>query len=155
MALSNSGVGLEIDVFGEQLVSRRLLRFAHTAEDMRPAFREIAPLLQMAWNEQFATEGAYGGERWAPLAESTLRSKPSGLPILVLTGKLKGSAHVKALLPQMLEWGSDVSYGRYHMTGTRNMPARPPIRLPERTKAQVVRHIQRLLVGELRGGAVA
>lgn len=147
-----AGMHLQIEVFGEKIVSRRLLRFAHAAQDARPAFSKIAVLLGAAWNEQFATEGAFGGERWAPLAESTLRSKPGGLPILVRTGRLKGSAHTKRLLPQMLEWGSDVEYGRFHMTGTSRMPARPPIKLPERIKRAATREIQRNLVQELRAG---
>lgn len=141
---------LQLEVLGEEIISRRLLRFAHRVQDARPAFRKIAVMLDQAKERQFATEGAYGGEKWAPLADSTLRSKPSGLPILVRTGALKGSFKARRVLPQVLEWGSDVPYGVYHMHGTSRMPARPPLKLPEGLKRSIVRELQRTIIEEMR-----
>jgi phage gpG-like protein len=138
-----------MEVLGRPIVKRRLLRFAAHMQDASLAFGRIAKMLDFAVQRQFDTEGAYGGEPWAPLADSTLRSKPAGLKILVRTGKLKGSFRTRKVLPDLLEWGSDVAYGVYHMKGTSRMPARPPVKLPEKLKIAIVKELQREIVGRL------
>lgn len=138
---------LNVEVLGRPVVKRRLLRFAEHAQDATLAFGRIAKLLDFAVQRQFETEGAYGGQPWAPLAPSTLRQKPAGLQILVRTGKLRGSFRTRRVLPDMLEWGSDVAYGVYHMRGTSRMPARPPVKLPESLKVAITKELQRALMG--------
>jgi phage gpG-like protein len=143
---------LHISVMGEDIVSRRLLRFEHSLLDASLAYRKIATMLNFAAERQFATEGTYGGERWAPLAASTIATKQrKGMPdkILVATGKLQhsltghGDGHIERITPLMLEWGSSVPYGVFHMKGTSRMPARPPVKLPETLKVAIMKTLQR------------
>jgi hypothetical protein len=52
--------------------------------------------------------------------------------------------------PGSLALGSSVPYAGFHQTGTGTMPARPQ-RLPERTKRDAVKVLQRFLVEAGRG----
>lgn len=149
------GFQLHVEVFGEEVISRRLLRFANDLRDMRSSWGRIARILRRATARNFATQGSSSGSAWPPLAESTLKAKAAkGQPsrILVATGLLEGSllgtgqGHVERRLPQMFEWGSDVPYGQFHMTGTSRMPARPPVRLTMAVKREITRELQRGLV---------
>jgi phage gpG-like protein len=149
------GLDLTLEVFGEEIVSRRLLRFSKGAEDGRPAFRKIAALIEAATLRRFESEGAFGGEKWAPLAESTLRGKDASKGILVDSGRLRASLTqetasdaIRHIGPHEMHWGSSVPYGKFHQSGTSRMPRRRPVKLPESVKRAMVRELQRELVGK-------
>lgn len=110
-------------------------------------------MLERATLERFATEGAYGGEKWAPLAPSTLARKDPGKGILVDSGRLRASLtqetapdSIRALLPQSLHWGSSVPYGVFHQKGTSRMPQRRVVKLPQPVKRAIVKELQRAMV---------
>lgn len=151
--MAGPGLDLQIEVLGEDVVSRRLLRFSEHVEDARPAFRKIAAMLEAAALKRFESEGAFGGEPWAPLAESTLRGKDGSKGILVDSGRLRASLTqetapdaIRVLLPQSMQWGSSVEYGKFHQSGTGRMPRRRVVKLPEAVKRAIVRELQRTLV---------
>jgi phage gpG-like protein len=83
---------LRIDVFGETVVRRRLLRLADRMTDQSEGFREVVRILRGAVEENFRTRGASSGVRWPDLDEQyaarTHRS-PSER-ILRLTERLYG-----------------------------------------------------------------
>lgn len=151
-------VGLELNVLGEEVISRRLLRFSENVQDARPAFGRMMRLFEAAALEQFATEGAAGGEPWAPLAESTLKYKPPGKGILEYSGRLLnslveggvagGGDSVRFLGRQEMRWGTSVPYAAFHQHGTSRMPRRRVVQLPEIVKRRAVRELQRVLVEE-------
>jgi phage gpG-like protein len=153
-------LGLHVSVLGEEIVSRDLLRFASNIEDARPAFSRIARLFEEAAREQFATEGSAGGEPWAPLAESTLRSKPPGKGILENSGRLLNSLvfggvagagdAVRFLGAQEMRWGTNVPYAAFHQHGTSRMPQRRVVKLPDLVKRQAVRELQRVAMQGVR-----
>lgn len=147
------GLDFTLEVLGEEVVSRRLLRFEGNVKDARPAFRRIAPLLEAATLRRFESEGAYGGEKWAPLAASTLARKPAGQGILVASGRLRASLTqetaadgIRQMTPQSFRWGSSVPYGRFHQAGTSRMPQRRVVKFPESVKRAVVRELQKAMV---------
>jgi phage gpG-like protein len=147
-------VGFDVSVLGEDVISRTMLRFEKAAEDARPAFRTIAHLLERAALQRFESEGAYGGEKWAPLAPSTVARKGAGKGILVDSGRLRASLtqetaadSIRVLLPQEMRWGSTVPYGKFHQSGTSRMPQRRVVKLPEQVKRAIVRELQRSMVG--------
>lgn len=151
------GVELDIEVLGDQIVRRRLLRFAENVDDARPAFLNIASLLSDETERRFRSEGVVGGGgRWAPLMPATIRDRirqgyDTG-PILNRSGRLFfslvgfGAEHIEEIGRDEMRWGSRVPYGKFHQHGTRHMVARPPVRLSERTKRSVVRELQRAIV---------
>lgn len=93
--------------------------FTRSISDWRTAFERIVnQVLNPYIQAQFSTQGAISGEPWAPLAESTVKRRGSAGPILTLTGALKESFQTQILTERSLVWGSDVSYGIFHQTGT-------------------------------------
>lgn len=149
---------LELDVFGDTQLSRDLLRFGERAADASPAFRQIADDLRDIERRQFASEGGFASAGWDPLAPSTIARKALlGLDprILRATGALEASltnrgddAHVEMIGTQELIFGTDVDYAKFHQKGTSRMPRRRPIELRETDRRDIVRTLQRHLVGE-------
>jgi hypothetical protein len=67
--LGGGGWSIEARVFGEEIVNRRLLRFAATTVDASDAFRQIVGILRDATEQNFATRGRSGGSRWRDLSK--------------------------------------------------------------------------------------
>ncbi len=148
---------VELDVFGDTQLKRRLLRFADGATDASPAFQTIADDLRDLERRQFASQGSSASAGWAPLAPSTVTRKARlGLDprILHATGRLRasleghGAGHLEIVQPHQLVFGTTVPYARHHQHGTEIMPRRRPIELREQDRRQVVRTLQRHLMGE-------
>lgn len=154
---------LSVQVFGEDVVRRRFLRFAERAEDASSAFHAIAGILERATAQNFATRGVSGGSRWRDLAPATrIRKAREGLDprILQATHRLHDSLvvsshpdHVEHIGPDEMRWGSRVEYGKFHQsTAPRTkIPYRPPVHLNERDKRAIVRETQKALTGGVAG----
>jgi len=113
-----------------------LERMGRRAANLRPVLDgPIANAIHGFFEKRFATEGAYGGEKWAPLAAKTLywraQHNRSGMPLLQFMRDLWSSL-VKRSSPlgyrvatdASLLLGSSVQHADEHQTGTARMPAR-------------------------------
>src|SRR4051794_15389307 len=138
---------LELDVFGDVQVRRKLLRFGDRARDARPAFELMADDLREWEERQFASEGGFASGGWDPLAPSTIAAKAAApraaftgsrtktgkfakrvrrnRRILEDTGALRESLtqhgdaeHVELIFPQEFVFGSTVPYAQFHQRGT-------------------------------------
>ncbi len=105
-------------------------------EHLQPVLDDIGDRFLDIELAQFRSEGARGSGGWAQLAPSTVRARGSAHPILDDTGALRRSltlsgatGSVRRLTSTSLLIGTEVDYARYHATGTRHMPARPPVAL--------------------------
>lgn len=143
---------LDFSIFGEEQLSRDLLRFSAHAGNAQPAFHQIAEDMRTQIAEQFATEGGRGSGGWEPLKESTVLTKLSeGLDphILQATHKLMnsltgtGGDHIEEISDEHLLFGSSVKYGKFHQKGTSKMPARKPVDFTELDRRGFVRTLQR------------
>lgn len=109
----------------DPLLSSAIGLVAKRLENPIALTQELEKKIQATIEQSFKSQSAPDGSPWAKLAESTLR-KPGkrNSPILVDTGELRENAiavvadnfSVEIIFPE---------HGRYHMSGTRNMPARP------------------------------
>jgi phage gpG-like protein len=156
-----AGLDVSVQVFGEDVVRRRFLRFADQAEDASAAFSAIVGILERATAANFATRGVSGGSRWRDLKPATrARKRREHLDprILQATHRLHDSLvdsshpeHVEHITADSLRWGSTVPYGVYHQSTRprRVIPYRPPVRLSEVDKRQVVRELQASITGAL------
>lgn len=149
---------------GGKTVTHDLERFSRNGQNMGPALAKVAQIQVDAVRDQFRTQGQHYGQRWAPLSPAykvqKRRSKP-GRPTLVYTGKLKRhAAPVRAenggvyhLTGKRVEVGyldSQVPYGKYHMNGGGNLPARPFMGDPTRKDQKaMVKEVHRWLVNGL------
>lgn len=139
---------VDVEVFGDTLVSRELLRFSDRAGNMEPVWDDVTDVLATAFERNFAQEGP----RWSPLKASTIRSRiAQGYapgPILTRSGKYRETMTTGLEThknPSELVVVAPVVPGAYHQGGTSRMPARP-LRLTESEKRQVVKTIQRYLI---------
>jgi phage gpG-like protein len=108
--------------------------------DLRPLWPEVHIIFQEFMSRVFRTQGAYGGQRWAPLNPSYAAWKTKNFgarPIMQLTGELSRSftdpghsGHVYRTGPSFMETGTKIKYARTHQWGyaQRNIPPRPLIR---------------------------
>ena len=148
-------LALTLRLGGVELVSRALGVQAEAVKDLTPAWEQIIERFKAAERYAFTREGAVGDmPSWAPLAESTLRSKVrkgQSTKVLVATGRMRealtgGAGFYSKVRPLQLEIGTDNEVWEYHQYGTKHMPARPPVRVSESFKKEVMRAIHRHIV---------
>lgn len=113
-----------------------LQRIREKAANLEPVLNgPIANAVHSFFEKQFATEGAYGGQKWAPLAAKTLKWREqnhrTGMPVLQFSRDLWSSL-VKRSSPlgyriadkDSLLMGTSVKYAPNLQTGDDHMPAR-------------------------------
>jgi phage gpG-like protein len=171
--MARAAFSVEATVFGEKIVTRRFVRFQAAALDMSGPLRQVAGILADSTRENFRTRGVSGGSKWRDLNEryAARTGRAPGERILRLTERLYGSLvgaegatgaarglsgrfvpgggeHIEEVTPDSLRWGSSVPYGVYHQSSAprTKIPYRPPVRLSERHKREVVKVLQRALV---------
>jgi phage gpG-like protein len=145
-------VRVDIDLYGDELVSRKLLRWSgEVVGNMSPVWDAVEDHLATCFERNFAQQGP----AWAPLKASTIRSRiaqgyPPG-PILTRSGEYR-----KALTTELTTHTTDSEMtvvapavpGAFHQAGTSRMAARP-MRLTENEKRETVKIIQRYLIEEM------
>lgn len=109
-----------------------------TLEDLLERYQDPSPLMQ-AWAEivkqgldkWFTQERSPGGQPWAALAPVTVaaRIKRGYTPIRILQASGKGRSNIDVQTDRkqvrVYFGGNNTSYMKYHLTGTKRMPARP------------------------------
>lgn len=154
------GPAIDVEVFGETVLRRRLLRMEHGLTDASDAFRAIAGILSRATARNFATRGQSGGHPWPPLKRATIaRKRRMGLDTRILRASSRlydslvnaqDSEHIEDVGDDFLRWGSAVDYGVFHQSRRprTRLPFRPPVALSENAKRSAVRELQRAALGE-------
>ena len=122
-------LNIRISIDGINEVRRELDRIDARISNTAPFWRSVAvPIIKGKLRDIFLQEGP----GWAPLEESTLRTRRyEGLPILQQTGDLKSSLlddPVLQISRNELLFGTNNPYAPFHEHGTRRMPARPFLR---------------------------
>lgn len=98
--------------------------------DLRPFWPKIVPLFVQWQAAQFATEGGFMGDPWAPLSPRYAEWKAAhypGKPILQAEGDLRraASAPLRDATPTSLTLTIADDKAGWHQEGTARMPARP------------------------------
>jgi hypothetical protein len=93
--------------------------------DLRPLWPIIAKVFAGHMSEQFASEGAWGGAKWAPL----VRPRGRGSGILVDTGRMRNTfiAPQRQISARRMVLTFPSDYAHFHQSGTSRMVARPII----------------------------
>lgn len=151
-------ISLELD---DRELTRALDKLAARVSSMAPVMHRVAQVMEEGVRQHFADERGPDGQRWAPLADSTLlahmrRASPGGL--LTKRGNTRAKA-MKALAQKKIlldsgrlshELGREVSsmsamltsvqpYAAVHQFGfeKRNIPARPYMGFSEAMSASI------------------
>ena len=137
---------LKFSIAGQDQVLRTFSRWTDALSDFSPALEKIADDFLELEASQFASEGKTGSGGWKALSPDYAAWKAINYPgakILERDGWLRDSLTVKdapfqvrEISPTEAVLGTSVSYGIFHQTGTRKMPARPPIELSESDKTR-------------------
>jgi hypothetical protein len=95
----------------------------------------LVPIFIGWMGEQFASEGGWGGQTWAPLSPAYAVWKSQNYPgrsILIRDGTLRRAASSprREATPRTLTLWIDDDVAGYHQDGTDRMPARPIIPSP-------------------------
>lgn len=151
---------VDFEVFGDQQLSRELVRWGDRADDLSPAFEAFADGVVAIERKQFGSQGRYASGGWARLQPTTLAAKAAaGLDprILHATLRLRKSLtskshadHVRDIGRDEVFVGTSVPYARYHQQG-RGVKRRRPVELTARDRRNAVKTIQLWLArGEVR-----
>lgn len=96
--------------------------------DFRPVLKEASTYQLGKVEKQFDTEGAAITGKWKELEAKTIKSRiAAGYgagPALTASGRMRKSVKEKKLTAKELNIGSNVSYFKYHQTGTDKMTQR-------------------------------
>jgi phage gpG-like protein len=146
-------VRLDFSIFGEEQLSRDLLRFSAHVGNAKPALNKVADDMREQIAEQFTTEGDRGSGGWHELADSNIKAKAAeGLDphILRATDDFMNSLvkkgdkwHVEEVTDESLLLGSKDWIGFLHQKGTSKMPARKSIDFTELDRRGFIRVLQR------------
>lgn len=148
---------VKFEIAGEKQIVRRFEGFQANLDDLTPAFKEILKSFYAGEKKQFESEGGWGSGGWMPLSPSYAAQKDPALKIMesskdlmeALTGAVPANVqgNVEIIESNMLIMGTDIDYAIYHQTGTRKMPIRKPIEIPEAERKKwtsiIHRHIRK------------
>ena len=151
------GFTLTFEIVGEEQIKRSFSRFAENVNNATEPFKEIAADFKKIEQNQFESEGSYGGGSWAELSKNYSEWKAKNFPgakILVLSGLMRESLigenpyYVENIQPLYMEVGTRVPYAIYHQQGGSKLPQRKIINLTEDDKTRWVKIFQAWLVRE-------
>jgi phage gpG-like protein len=157
----------EVSVFGDQQVSREILRVGKRPADSRPLWPSIVDLMESRIELNFRTQGKFASGGWQPLKPATiLRRKLKGqvpIRILTATGALRealttssAAGAKRKMKKKELQFGTQgaVNYGAHHQFGApaAKLPMRKPVEFTEATRKELVKRMQRfVMTGEVLG----
>ena len=147
---------INIQVEGLARLRQRLKATADKLQNMRQFWSSVGMYVQrQTIRERFNKEQSPEGQKWKPLAESTIRRrkkhhKRGQMKILQDTGELRRSIAYEAG-NNSVKVGSILKYARTHQFGRGKIPARPFLGVTESEKNHIVsmfgQYIKRHILG--------
>lgn len=141
---------IDVTVNSTRLI-QKLDGLALGLKDLTPVWGKVHEVFIAFVQRVFASQGSYVGEAWAPLSPAYARWKAAhsaNAGILQLRGRLYGSLsapdhpdHIFRSGPSWAEYGTQVPYAKFHQTGTRRMPRRPPLKPFSRVEGEATADI--------------
>lgn len=127
-----------VRIEGDDAFERKVKQLGLFFDDLRTFWPLLVPVFIGWMGAQFATEGGWGGQAWAPLSPQYALWKSTHYPgrtILIRDGVLRRAASEprREATPRTLTLWIDDDVAAYHQEGTDRMPARPliPDHLPQ------------------------
>lgn len=154
---------LSIEIFGDKIVHRQLLRGAERAGNMKPALWDVREDIFRIIKINFESQGRRGGGSWKFLDPKTVEAKARrGLDprILIARGRLMNSLTRRgdrdmrsAVTKHNIRLTSTKEYAEVHNFGSADghIPARPFIEFLPNDKKRWIKMCEASLVGAMRG----
>lgn len=153
---------ITLEILGEKIVERDMLRITDRANDLRPVFEVLANDFYRIETEQFDSEGAYASGGWKPLTAAYLKDKVRrgyDHRILHRTKAMRNSltrmgarGSVRRIRAETMELGTSITnkkgfpYPKVHQTPRRGQARRRPVEFREADKRSWVKAVQRFVV---------
>lgn len=123
---------ITVRVTGDDAYKRKLAQLELFLEDLRPFWPLLVPVFIGWMGAQFASEGGWGGQQWAPLSPQYALWKSRHYPgrsILIREGAMRRAASEprREPTPRTLILWIDDPKAPLHQEGTGRLPARPLI----------------------------
>ncbi len=113
----------------------------YDSTDMKPVMRTAEQVLEDETHDAFSQGQASDGTPWPELAESTKKRKGHGIKLIeaeAMLNSLINGSHPDAVREfiqetnhQSFVFGTRDKKAGLHTTGTKKMPARPPVTVPD------------------------
>lgn len=125
-------------------------------QDFSPVWPKVERIVMKMEDEQFESEGKYGGTDWEPLNRTYAEYKAKvygDRGILVRTGIMRtslttkgGAGHYYNAGPNFVEVGTTIPYAKFHQRGNAKLPRRvvipsPPEEIGSAIRFAVLEHI--------------
>lgn len=146
-------------------VKRQMRGIAKRSKNVTPAWPRVGSYLSAAERRQFATEGAYMGTPWQPLAPSTVARKAArgfgGRKILVETGAMRSGftgrpMDIETYSAQQALFGSAGQVARWQHFGThRNGKQAIPPRTIMKVTPVIAHGVAEVIAGYIIGNKTA
>jgi hypothetical protein len=138
--------GWDIRLTGDEELDRKIKQLQLFLNDLRPFWPLLVPVFIGWMGAQFASQGAWGGQTWAPLSPAYAVWKQRHYPgrtILIREGALRQAASQprREQTPRTLTLWIDDPKAPRHQEGDGRLPARPLI--PDRLPAAAIRDVDR------------
>lgn len=123
------------------------------ATELEPVMWEIVDKIMYREKRMFATRGATSGVYWAPLRGTTVRIKQKRSSLYPFSPLLRDLDLERSLTVQYadhqildvtdrgFDFGTTHPSAKFHETGTRNMPKRPPLIIPKKHAQEYIKMI--------------
>jgi hypothetical protein len=151
-------VRIIFEVAGDVQLNRDIVRVGQRAQDMTPAFEQVADLWISETRTQFATEGRHASGGWKPLKQATIDAKrrqnlrPEILRAhddLLHSLTVRGDTNmVLTITPGELDYGSKLPYAEVHQRPKPGnpLPQRRPVEFTESARRDTIKILQRFLL---------
>lgn len=148
---------INIQVEGLARVQQKLKVTADKLQNLTPFWQTVGMYVQrQTIRERFNKEQSPDGQKWKPLAESTIkrrkkRHKRGNMKILQDTGELRRSIAYEAD-SHSVRVGSKLKYARTHQFGRGKIPARPFLGVTNNEKEHITSMFRQYLKRHILGG---
>ena len=148
---------ISIQVEGLTRIRQSLKTTADKLQNMRQFWSSVGMYVQrQTIRERFNKEQSPEGQKWKPLAQSTIRRrkkrhKRGNMKILQDTGALRRSIAYEAG-SNSVKVGSVLEYARTHQFGRGKIPARPFLGVTEGEKKHIVSMFRQYIKRHILGG---
>lgn len=152
---------IRLEVFGEEVIARRLSRFGENVSDFKPLFENIMTLLEGISAETFATQDSGAWPALSPKYAEWKNANYPGKPLMRLTDRLyqslttKGSGSVRQIQQTSMRFGTTVPYAAMHQSGGGTLPRRRVVHLVEDDKKKIMKEVHRFVVAARDDGGTA
>lgn len=153
-----------IEFEGTEGLQRSFYKIDQTISDLTPIWKEVKDEFFEIEKDLFQSGGASGQSgKWAdlsPASEAIKVAKYGTFALiagpLIATERLYKSLtqetgdSIEQSNKQELILGTSVPYAKYHQTGARNLPARPPIDFTDKDRQKLIKRMKKALLPYVR-----